>query len=129
MCHTNCKEVRMAVNSNLYLWTMEMLMQWIVRICHGWEAFILHRDSTRPHALFTIRAMIEWLNSVVVPHHPYRLDFAPSDFRLFPWLNCVIQGDHNVGMRKSGLLWKLGLWISEDFCHIGFAKLVSQCWK
>jgi uncharacterized protein YqcC (DUF446 family) len=127
--HTNCKEVRMAVNSDLYIWTLEMLMQRIVRIRHGWEAFILHHDITRPHALPTIRAVIEWLNYVFVPHCPYRLDFTPSDFHLFPWLKCAFQGDHNIWMRKSGLLWKLGLWISEDFNHEGSAKLVWHWWK
>jgi hypothetical protein len=127
--HTNCEEGRMSVNSNLYFWTLEMLMQWIVKICHGLEAFVLHHESTRPHALPTIRAVIEWLNSVVVPHPPYRLDIAPSDFYFFLWLKSAFQGDYYVWMMRSGLLWKLGLWITEDFYHEDFAILVSHWQK
>jgi hypothetical protein len=43
----------------------------------------LHIDNAGPH-IFTISIeRIEWLSFIEVPHSPYSLDIAPSDFFLF----------------------------------------------
>ena len=47
------------------------------------EAIIFHHDNTRPHVAIPVKNYLE--NSVweVLPHSPYGLDLAPSDYHLF----------------------------------------------
>ena len=47
------------------------------------EKVILHHDSTRPHVAKPVKTYLETLKWEVLPHLPYSLDIAPSDYYFF----------------------------------------------
>ena len=46
------------------------------------QVHLLH-DNTRPHVASATRQQLEELGWITVPHPPYSLDLAPSDYHLF----------------------------------------------
>ena len=48
--------------------------------------WLLHHDNAPAHAALLTRRFLTDSNMTVVPHPPYSLDLAPSDFFLFPKL-------------------------------------------
>ena len=44
---------------------------------------IFQHDSARPHVAEVVKETLQALNSDVLPHPPYSLDIAPSDYYLF----------------------------------------------
>ena len=47
------------------------------------EKVILQHDNTRPHVAKPVKTYPETLKWEVLPHPPYSLDIAPSDYYLF----------------------------------------------
>ncbi|GJQ87375.1 hypothetical protein Trydic_g14522 [Trypoxylus dichotomus] len=47
------------------------------------EKVILRYDNARPHVAKPVKTYLEMLKWEVLPHPPYSLDIAPSDYHLF----------------------------------------------
>ncbi|GFV35575.1 mariner Mos1 transposase [Trichonephila clavipes] len=47
------------------------------------DKVILQHDNARPHVAKVVTTYLETLKWEVLPHPPYSLDLAPSDYRLF----------------------------------------------
>jgi histone-lysine N-methyltransferase SETMAR len=53
---------------------------------------LLHHENARPHTSLHTRKAITKLQWTVLPHPPYSLDLAPSDYHLFSPLKDAIRG-------------------------------------
>uniref|UniRef100_A0A1I8I3D3 MADS-box domain-containing protein n=1 Tax=Macrostomum lignano TaxID=282301 RepID=A0A1I8I3D3_9PLAT len=61
------------------------------RTKHG-PRLLLHHDNAAPHRAASTMAYLEQQGVQLLPHSPYSLDLAPSDFWLFPRIKSVISG-------------------------------------
>jgi histone-lysine N-methyltransferase SETMAR len=48
---------------------------------------VLVHDNARPHTAARTRALLKHFNWELLDHAPYSLDLAPTDYRLFTYLN------------------------------------------
>ena len=55
-------------------------------------AVLFHHDNAPPHQAARVHQLFDDNNFEVVPHAPYSLDLAPSDFWLFPTLKDTLRG-------------------------------------
>jgi len=84
------------INSNRYCETLKNLRRAIQNRRRGKlsEGIWLHDDNARPHTSRQTTELIAQFRWKVVPHPPYSLDLAKSDYHLFPKLK-----DHLSGMK------------------------------
>jgi len=66
----------------------------------------LQHDNAKPHTVSATLVVIESVIYEVVPHAPYSLDLAPSDFQLFAVLKKQLKGIISHVMKKFKLLWE-----------------------
>jgi hypothetical protein len=64
----------------------------------------LQHDTVKPHTSSATSVVIENVVFEVVPHPPYSLDLAPSDFQLFAVLKKQLKGIMSLVMKKLKLL-------------------------
>jgi len=65
------------------------------------DKIILLHDNARPHVAAPIKTYLETLKWEVLPHPPYSLDIAPSDFHLFRWrMACLSCTSHHMKILK-----------------------------
>jgi len=65
------------------------------------DKIILLHDNARPHVATPVKTYLETLKWEVLPHPPYSLDIAPSDFHLFRWrMVCLSCTSHHMKILK-----------------------------
>jgi len=83
------------VNKQLYQEVLERLRDAVCRKRPElWEnqTWTLHHDNSPAHMSLLIRSYLAKHETSVVPHPPYSLDLAPTDFFLFPKLDTTLEG-------------------------------------
>jgi hypothetical protein len=60
----------------------------------GLGVLLLH-DNARPHSAGTTLNLLNSWGWKILPHPPYRLDLAPSDFTLFPKMKKRLRGQRS----------------------------------
>ena len=84
------------VNSERYIKTSIKLKVRIARTRSKKKTFFLQHDNARPQASLKTTECVANFGWTVLPHPPYSLDLAPSDFHLFGPLERGLQGQHFV---------------------------------
>ncbi|UYV85184.1 hypothetical protein LAZ67_X004851 [Cordylochernes scorpioides] len=73
------------VNSAFYLEVLRRMKRRIARVRTDIKDTVkLHHDNATSHTAFIITNFLARSNTPVIPHPPYSLDLAPSDYFLFP---------------------------------------------
>jgi histone-lysine N-methyltransferase SETMAR len=82
------------INSDVYVETLKKLKKRFRRVRPHKDVtkVLLHHDNVRPHTSLHTREAITKLQWTVLPHPPYSLDLAPSDYHLFSPLKDAIRG-------------------------------------
>ena len=78
---------------------------------YGARGISLHWDSARPHTAKATRVAAESLGVKFLPHPPYSLDLAPSDFFLFGYPKEKIKGEQFTG--SDDILCRLRVLMEE----------------
>ena len=95
------------INANFY---RRQLMKLDKEIKEKWpelatrKGVIFHQDNARPHTSLVTRKKLLELGWKVIPHPPYSLDLAPSDYHLFRSLQNHLNGktfDSNKVLRNE----------------------------
>jgi hypothetical protein len=86
LCYWHCLPWTWVHNQN---WNTQSIKQWLRRARKHKKNMLLQPDDARPHTLQTIMEATEKLDLSILPHPPYRPDFASCDFHPFP----KVQGD------------------------------------
>ena len=93
------------------------------------KVILLHMDNARPHAAHKSIAKIHVLDFEILPHPPYSLDLAPSDFALFPTLKRNLKGNHYSS--RSAIGSAVYQWVSgtpPEWYESSYAGWVER-WK
>jgi histone-lysine N-methyltransferase SETMAR len=93
------------------------------------KTFPLQQDNTTPHnSLKTVEHIVN-LGWTVVPHPPYSLDLAPSDFHLFELMKDGLHGQHSPS--NDAIVRAVKQWATSagaDFYERSMQTLV-HCWR
>ena len=119
------------INSDLYVATMTKLKAQISRVRPEKKTiFFLQHDNARPQtSLKTVEHIVN-LGWTVVPHPPYSLDLAPSDFHLFGPMKDGLCGQHfpsNNAIIRAVKQWATSA--GADFLKGGMQALVHRWQK
>ena len=87
-------EPRQTINSDRYIATLTKLNARISRVRPKKTTFLLQHDNARRHTSLKTVEHIANLGWTVLPHPPYSLDLAPSDFHLFRLIKDGLHGQH-----------------------------------
>lgn len=74
--------------------TKSQIKSKITRICQKIRKMIFQDDNARPHFSRTVKEMLEMLGWNVLPHPLYSLDFAPSEYYLFRFMQNYLSDQH-----------------------------------
>jgi histone-lysine N-methyltransferase SETMAR len=88
---------------------------------------IFQHDNARPHTAHMTKAAIQELEWEILPHPPYSLDLAPSDYHLFHSLSnnlCGVSFNNNAELQN----WLNNFFIAKpaDFFKHGIKKLPER---
>lgn len=94
---------------------------------HRKHSVILQHDNARPHTAKLTKSAIQSLGWEVLPHPPYSLDLAPSDFHLFRSLSNALRGI-SFNNDEELLNWLEQFFESkpQDFYRRGIEQLVNR---
>ena len=83
------------INSDRYIMTLTKLKARISGVRPGKKTtFLLQHNNARPHTNLKTMEHIVNFGWTFVPHRPYSLDLAPSDFHLFGPMKDGLCGQH-----------------------------------
>lgn len=90
---------------------------------------ILKHDNARPHFANVVKIYLKTLNWDVLPHLPYSIDIAPSNFHLFRSMKHGLAEQHFRSHEETGN-W-VDFWITskdEQFSQRGI-HMLSETWE
>ncbi len=123
------------VDRHVYLCTMRELWEKLHRRCPQlWrmQSFWLHHDGAPAHQADIVVNFLQADNTKILPHPPYSLDLAPSDFFLFACLKKNMRGItfNSVNELKWQVDFELGQIAQWEFAHAtreSWSRRLQQC--
>ena len=124
----NFLEPGQTIISDRYIATLAKLKARISRVRPEKKTtFLLQHDNARPHtSLKTVEHIIN-VGWIVIPHPPYSLDLAPSDFHLFGPMKDGLCGQHFPSY--NAVVRAMKQWVTlagADFYECGMQALVHR---